>query len=91
MEEALRKELQAQLRSLLPVLLAESGRPFLNLFDEFVENHEFELAVHVVCDFMLEPNSPPVSTSTVEQIRRLHVAMEIDNHCVENPQSQKSR
>jgi hypothetical protein len=53
MEAAVRKELQVQLQSLRPVLLAGPDRSFPNLFDEFVPQREFELALHVVCDFIL--------------------------------------
>lgn len=82
MEAAVRNELQVQLQSLRPVLLAESDRSFLNLFDEFVQQHEFELALHVVCDFILDSDSPRVSKSILDRIRELHAAMKVHDGCV---------
>jgi hypothetical protein len=84
------KELVIQLQSLRPIMLTDHSHSFLDLFDEFMREQEFELALHVVCDYILEPNSPNVTKSTVEQIRRLHTAMEIADSCVEKLQNSKS-
>jgi hypothetical protein len=84
------KEMVTQLQSLRPILLTEHGRGFLDLFDEFMREQEFESALHIVCDYILEPNSSAVSNSTIEQIRRLHTAMEIADSCVEKLQNSKS-
>jgi hypothetical protein len=89
MGENAMNELQAQLQVLRPVLLTEKARSFLDLFDEFMEQREFGLALHVVCDFFLDPNSPRVSGSIIDQIQRLHAVMRIDDRCVEELQSQK--
>jgi hypothetical protein len=86
MKEAVREELRTHLRSLRPLLLNEPGCSFLDLFDEFLQEHEFGLALHVVCDFILQPDSPKVSKATVDQIQRLHTEMEIDDRCVEELQ-----
>jgi hypothetical protein len=67
-EEAVRKKLQAQLKNLRSVLVTERGEVFRDLFDEFLEHHEFELALHTLCDFVLESDSPPVTTTILEQI-----------------------
>jgi hypothetical protein len=89
MEEGAMKELQAQLQALRPVLLTEHGHSFLDLFDEFMQQREFGLALHAVCDFILDPDSPRVSKSILDQIQRLHAAMRIDDRCVEELQTQK--
>ena len=80
----------AQLQSLRLILLTERGHSFLDLFDEFMREQEFELALHVVCDYILEPDCLTVSNATVEQIRRLHTEMEIVDDCVEDLQNRKS-
>ena len=89
MKEVVSKELQAQLQSLRPVLLTERGHSYLEIFDEFVQQHELGLALHAVCDFILDPDSPQVDESTVDQIQRLHAAMKIDDRCVEELRSRK--
>jgi hypothetical protein len=89
MEETTMRDLQEGLQALRPILLGERGHSFLDLFDEFVEQREFGLALHALCDFMLDPDSPRVSKSILDQIRRLHALMKIDDHCVEELESQK--
>jgi hypothetical protein len=86
MKEAIREELRTQLQFLRPLLLNEPGHSCLDLFDEFLQEQEFGLALHVVCDLILQPDSPGVSKATVDQIQRLHAAMEIDDRCVEELQ-----
>ena len=83
MEEAVRKELQDRLRNLRSVLVTERSEAFRDLFDEFLEHHEFELALHTLCDFVLESDSPPVTTTILEQIQHLHATMKINDSCVE--------
>ncbi len=46
MEDATANDLQDQLESLRPELLVDRGRPFLDLFDEFMRQREFGLALH---------------------------------------------
>jgi hypothetical protein len=82
-EEALRKQMQGQLQNLRSVLVTERSRAFLDLFDEFLEHHEFELALHTLCDFVLESDSPPVAATIVDQIQLLHSGMKINDSCVE--------
>jgi hypothetical protein len=89
MEEVIRQQLKAKLLSLRPVLLAEDAKSSLDLFDQFMEHHEFGLALHVVCDFVLDHKSPQVDGSTVDQIEQLHTSMEINDRCVKDLRSQK--
>jgi hypothetical protein len=71
------------------MLLSDGIQSFLGPFDEFMDQYEFELALHVVCDFILEPDSPRVDQATIDRIQRLHAAMGIDDRCVEDLQNQK--
>jgi hypothetical protein len=68
---------------------SQGGHSFLDLFDEFMQQREFGLALHAVCDFILEPDSPRVSRSILDQIQHLHAAMGIDDGCIEELQAQK--
>jgi hypothetical protein len=89
MEDTAMKELQERLQVLRPLLLGERGRSFLDLFDEFMQHHEFGLALHAICDFILDPDSPRVSKSILDQIQRLHALMKIDDHCLEELETHK--
>ena len=52
------------------------------VFDEFIREHEWELALHVVCDYLLEPATPPAAPELIEDIQSLHKAMGIWDSCV---------
>jgi hypothetical protein len=82
-EEADRRELRSQLKNLRSGLVSEGNHSFLDLFDEFIDHHEFELALHTLCDFILESDSPRVTTTIVDQIQHLHVSMKLTDSCVE--------
>lgn len=83
------KVLPAQLQALRHVLLTDGGRGFLEFFDDFAERHELGLALYMVYDLVLDPNSPRVDQSIVDPVQRLHTAMKIDDSCVEDLQNQK--
>jgi hypothetical protein len=86
MKESAAKELRTQLQTLRPLLLADDGRAFLDLFDNLIQETEFGAALDVLCDFILQPDSPKVNKTTVDQIQRLHAAMKINDRCVEELQ-----
>jgi hypothetical protein len=68
----------AQLRRLID----DSGNQTLYFFDEFLREHEFDLALHVVCDFIIESPSVCISGSVLNEIRDLHKQMEIEDQCI---------
>ncbi len=55
---------------------------FLKLFDEFVREYEFGLALEIVCDRLLEPAVAAPSAEVVSRIERLHDLMEVTDNCV---------
>jgi hypothetical protein len=57
---------------------------YLALFDEFLNEHEFGLALENLCDFLLEPGTSVVADSVLEQIRRLHDLMGVADSCVDD-------
>ena len=89
MEENAMQQVEAQLQALRPVLLTKRNHSFLDFFDEFMQQREFGLALHAVCDCILEPDSPRVSRSILDQIQQLHAAMGIVDGCIEELQAQK--
>jgi hypothetical protein len=72
-------ELQT-LRTLFPS--SEAGITAAEYFDEYLSVNELGLALHVVCDFLLEPDQPPTSHELQAQLQRLHSRMEITDDCV---------
>ena len=54
---------------------------FSDQFDEFVREHEFDLALHLICDSVLESTTQP-ATALIQKIEDLHAAMKIEDNCV---------
>jgi hypothetical protein len=71
------------LEALRPILQGLEDSGYLTLFDEFLDQSEFGLALHCICDYLLEPQTAPRDTATIECIATLHSAMEIEDDCVE--------
>ncbi len=71
-------EIESQLKSLRG-LLTDKGGVFLDTFDEFMEQREFGLALHVVCDFLLQSDAPSLSEDLHVRIHQLHTAMGMDD------------
>jgi hypothetical protein len=90
MKESVTTKLQAQLQSLRTVLPSENGGPLLRVFDEFMQQHEFGLALHVVCDFILDRDPPWVDKSILEWVESLHAVMGIDDGCVQALRNKKA-
>jgi len=75
-------ELKAQLQELKEGLPEGVDLKRPQLFDEFLREHEFELALHVLCDYLLEPTTQPAAPTVVKLIEKLHASMQIVDNCV---------
>jgi hypothetical protein len=64
------------------IAMPQDARGYCELFDEFVRECEFGLALHAVCDYLLEPLTPAVGEATTERIQALHESMKILDDCV---------
>ncbi len=73
-------DIEPKLRSLRFLLIGTSGA-FLDTFDQFMEQREFGLALHVVCDFLLEADTPLFDEFVLTRIQQLHNAMDIHDEC----------
>ena len=73
------KEKLAQLRAMLST---GSGFNSWEVFDEFVREHEWGLALHVVCDYLLEPTAQAAPEAVIQEIQSLHETMGIEDTCV---------
>ena len=69
------------LASLRNVVSTEWNPAALSVFDEFIREHEWDLALHVVCDCLLK-QATPLEPSVIQQIQTLHDTMEIEDSCV---------
>ena len=81
-QPAWRQEMVRKLASLKP-LLSTGGDDLNQLFDDFVREHEWELALHLACDYLLEPERQAAPTAAIQQIETLHEAMGIADTCVD--------
>lgn len=83
------KEIEAQLQLLRHALFPYKEKPLVDLFDEFMAQREYELALHTVCDFLLGPAAPLASEAVLQQIRALHSVMGIEDGCADEVQKRK--
>jgi hypothetical protein len=67
-----------QLRS----LLSGARDQTFEIFDEFLREHEFDLALHVVCDFLIASPTVCLSSAVFNEIRDLHKQMGIEDRCI---------
>jgi hypothetical protein len=59
------------------------------LFDEFIREYEFELALHVICDYLLEPEIQIPHDSILEKISSLHSTMQVEDDCLTKLRAKK--
>jgi hypothetical protein len=71
-----------KLAGLRAVLEARQDSAWLAQFDEFIREHEWELALHVVCDHLLESKDHAERPEVLDQIAALHEAIGIKDTCV---------
>jgi hypothetical protein len=72
-------DLDQRLKALRNLL---SDTQYLKLYDEFLAKYEFGLAVHALCDFLLEPNTQTVTRAELAEITSLHFVMQFQDDCV---------
>jgi hypothetical protein len=76
------RDLTAELQTLRTLFtLSENGLAAAKWFDEFLSENELDLALHVVCDFLLEPATPPTSPELQARLEHLHSKMKIVDDC----------
>jgi len=81
------QEVKEQLEELKKVLPEELDSTGSKLFDEFIRENELGLALHIICDHLLESTAQPVTPAVVGKIQSLHSAMEIEDTCVADLQT----
>jgi hypothetical protein len=76
------KELKNRLRNLKPLLASGTEPAYERAFNEFVDHDEFDLALHALCDFLLEPNTAPPQLEDLREIDALHQMMDVTDDCM---------
>lgn len=62
-------------------LLNENLSGYRQHFDEVLNANEFEIALHALCDFLLDPTTPNIGLSEINKIDVLHEKMGLDDTC----------
>jgi len=76
------QKIEQKLTSLGTVLSEGRSLAAHQVFDEFVREHEWGLALHVVCDYFLESTVQAAPEAVMQLIQSLHEAMAIEDNCV---------
>ena len=81
--EAQFEEVKTRLGNLRHLILGpEAATAYLALFDEFVREYEFGLALETLCDFLSE-GATPFDAAVLVEIDDLHKLMRVEDTCVE--------
>lgn len=62
---------------------SERGKGYRNYFRELLGANELEIALHAVCDFLIEQSVPPKDAQVLIRIDDLHKQMQIHDDCVD--------
>jgi hypothetical protein len=81
-EVARRQDLIDKLQELRPILVCSGDTRFLELFDDLLDHHEFGLALNCVCDYLLDIEASAPDSLTIERVKVLHAAMQVEDDCV---------
>ena len=74
-------EIQDMLNSLSEVFTADHALLQKTQFDEFVRKHEFDLALHLVCDYLIS-EAALITVSRMVTIDDLHAEIQIRDNCI---------
>jgi hypothetical protein len=77
-----RRELSSRLRDLRGLFSGQEASSYVGLFDEFLRQQEFGLALEALCDFLVEPNGPGITETDINRIEALHLLMQVEDNCV---------
>ena len=79
--EIRRQMLAEEIVALRDMLPSPLDAKFARFFEEYIEHHEFGLALDCICDYLLEPATPPTSASVLGQIEKLRGLMKVEDDC----------
>jgi hypothetical protein len=77
------REINSRLRQMIGLFDDQpGGATYRDYFEETLDANELEIALHALCNFLLETTTRPVAESVVVQIGALHGAMGLEDECV---------
>ena len=76
------EELQKSLAVLAEVFVVGGDSPYKASFDELMREHEFGLALHSVCDYLVAEGLGLITPDRIELVKELHSAMQVQDNCV---------
>jgi hypothetical protein len=78
-------EVAEMLDELRDVFNRKTGKQdaYLHIFDEFIEESQFYAALHVVCDYLMEPENRVIDADLLDRIAAIHDLMQLEDYCVE--------
>jgi hypothetical protein len=76
------EDLQKSLTTLAEVFAPSEGSSYKVSFDEFMREHEFGLALHSVCDFLMSEGTAQITLDRIVLVQELHAAMQLWDNCV---------
>jgi hypothetical protein len=63
---------------------------YRDYFEETLDANELEIALHALCNFLLETTTRPVPESVIAQIQAVHAAMGLQDQCVSKLREKRS-
>jgi hypothetical protein len=88
---------QVALRTLGEILEADTsasyqgGDTYKNVFEEYMREHEFGLALEVVCDYLTADSSAFTDSHRMALIKELHALMQVQDDCISRLESARSQ
>lgn len=80
------RDLRRKLEDLRPLFvsrrLASTQPGYLRHFDQSLDANEYEVALHALIDFLLEPATDPISQDAITEISDVHSLMGLNDDCV---------
>jgi hypothetical protein len=83
--------LKKSLATLSEVFVADGASSYKESFDEFMREHEFGLALHSVCDYLISEGVGQITLDRIILIQELHSAMQLQDSCVSELESARAR
>ncbi len=73
--------LYERLSSLKPAFSGNHSEDRLDRFNEYLSANEFDLALHILCDYLIEHAPKSLNPRLVADISELHSMMELEDEC----------
>ena len=86
-----REELRKSLVSLAEVLNAAEAVSYKASFEEFLCQHEFGLALHSVCDYLVLENPSLITVDRLLLVQELHGKMHLEDDCVRELEAARAK